>query len=275
MNTHANHVTARPFVGRIGLWIKGLRLVCHLLLGAGLAPFVPLMGRRSFRLVRWWHGRMLRILNIRLEIDGERPVGPTLIAANHCSWLDIVVLGHAFDAAFISKAEVDGWPLVGAFARASGTLFLARGTGRTRETTEQIQSVLDSGRSALLFPQGTTTRETQPQRFYARLFAAAIEGNYPVLPVAVRYCDDSTPADMHHALAPWVDEAQLWPHFRDLFRLRGMTAQLRLCAPIDSQGYDRRSLAEASRIAISHRQAMAAAQQTRAPAHRPRPRSAA
>lgn len=274
MTTHARHSDTRPFAGRIALWIKGLRLVCHLLLGAVLAPCVPLLGHRSFRLVRWWHGRMLRILNVKLQIEGERPTEPVLIAANHCSWLDIVVLGHAFDAAFISKAEVDGWPLVGSFARASGTLFLARGTGRTRETTEQILSVLQSGRSALLFPEGTTTRDTQPKRFYARLFAGAIEGGYPVLPVAVRYCDDHTPAGMHHALAPWVNESQLWPHFRDLFRLRGLTAQLRLCAPIDSRGYDRRSLAEASRIAISHRQAMAAAQQRPDARRQPEPRSA-
>ena len=97
-----------------------------------------------------------------------------------------------------------------------------------------------------------------PRRFHARLFAAAIEGEYPVLPVALRYCDDTTPADMHHALAPWVNEAALWPHFRDLFRVHDMRAQVRLCAPIDPRGYDRRSLAEASYLAISHRQSMAA-----------------
>ena len=264
----------RPLIGRLSLCLKGLRLAALLLLGVILLPAVPLIGNRSWHLVRWWHGRMLRVLNIEVEIDGEVPVGPTLIVANHCSWMDIIVLGHAFNASFVSKAEIGGWPLVGSFARAAGTLFLARGAGKTSETSEKIRSVLAAGRSVLFFPEGTTTTDPQPKRFHARLFAAAIDGGYPVLPVALRYCDDTTPPDMHHALAPWVNEAALGPHFKDLFRVHDMRAQLRLCAPIDPRGFDRRSLAEASYMAISHRQSMAAIKARREAAARP-PRSAA
>lgn len=249
---------ARPLLGRLATAWKGLRFAGLLLIGLVLLPTMPLIGNRSWHLVRWWHGRLLRVLNVRLEIDGERATEPTLIVANHCSWLDIVVLGHAFNAAFVSKAEIGGWPVVGAFARAAGTLFLTRGAGQTHETSARIRSVLESGRSVLFFPEGTTTPDPLPKRFHARLFAAAIDGDYPVLPVALRYCDDTTPADMHHALAPWVNEAALWPHFRDLLRLRELRAEVRLCAAIDPRGYDRRSLAEASYLAISHRQSMAA-----------------
>ncbi|MES1926480.1 phospholipid/glycerol acyltransferase [Salinisphaera sp. T31B1] len=202
---------------------------------------------------------MLRVLGVTLELDGQPLAGPALIVANHSSWLDIVVLGHVFNTSFVSKAEIGGWPMVGSFARAAGTLFLARGAGKTGETSAQIRQVLDSGRSVLFFPEGTTTWDPQPRRFHARLFAAAIEGGYPVMPVALRYCDDTTPADMHHALVPWVDEAPIWPHFRDLFRVHDLRAQVRVCAAIDPRGYDRRSLAEASFHAISHRQMMAAA----------------
>ncbi|GAB3681415.1 lysophospholipid acyltransferase family protein [Salinisphaera aquimarina] len=250
---------ARPLIGRLSLCVKAARLIGLVLLGLILLPIVPLIGTRSWKLVRWWHGRMLRVLNVTLEMDGAPLTGPALIVANHSSWLDIVVLGHAFNASFVSKAEIGGWPLVGAFARAAGTLFLTRGAGKTGETSEQIRSVLDAGRSVLFFPEGTTTTDPQPRRFHARLFAAAIDGGYPVMPVALRYCDDTTPPDMHHALVPWVDEAPIWPHFRDLFRVHNIRAQIRICAAIDPRGYDRRSLAEASYNAISHRQMMAAA----------------
>lgn len=248
----------RPLIGGLSLCLKSLRLAGVLLLGVALLPAVPLIGNRSWKLARWWLGRMLGVLNVGIEIDGELPAGPALMVANHCSWLDIIVLGHAFNASFVSKAEIGSWPLVGSFARAAGTLFLARGAGQTSETSAKIRSVLDAGRSVLFFPEGTTTTDPQPRRFHARLFAAAIDGGYPVLPVALRYCDDTTPADMHHALAPWANEAALGPHFRDLFRVHDMRAQLRLCAPIDPRGFDRRSLAEASYMAISHRQSMAA-----------------
>lgn len=251
----------RPLNGRLSQCAKALRLAGLLLLGITLLPLVPFVGKRSWKIVRWWHGRMLRVLRVRLEVDGEPLAGPALIVANHCSWLDIIVLGHVFDASFVSKAEIGGWPLVGSFARAAGTLFLSRGAGKTGETSASIRSVLDAGRSVLFFPEGTTTTDPQPLRFHARLFAAAIDGGYPVMPVALRYCDDTTPPDMHHALVPWVNEAALWPHFRDLFRVHDLRAQVRICAAINPRGYDRRSLAEASYTAISHRQMMAAAKE--------------
>lgn len=258
--------------GRAAVALKALRFAGLVLLATVLLPTVPLLGsRRAHRIVRWWHGRALRVLGVQLTIDGKAPAQPMLIVANHCSWLDIIVLGHAFDAAFVSKAEIDGWPLVGRFARAAGTLFLARGAGQTGETTRRILAVLDSGRSVLFFPEGTTTVSPMPQRFHARLFAAAIEGGYPVLPVGLHYRDESTPADRHHTTIPWVDGAPLWPNFRNLFRLRRVEAALRPCEPIDPHGRDRRALAAASEQAISRRQATADAQ----PRGGPQPGSAA
>lgn len=264
MSTTSSFATDHPLLGRLGLTCKVLRFVGVLLLGTLLLPAVPLLGRRSKYLVNWWLGRMLNALHVRLDIDGNVPAGPMLVVSNHCSWLDILVLGRVFNTAFVSKAEVGGWPLVGSFARAGGTLFLDRGQGKTGQTSAAIREMLASGRSVLFFPEGTTTPDPAPRRFHARLFAAAIEGGYHVLPVSLRYRDDTTPPGMHHALAPWVDEAALWPHFRDLFKLREICAEIRVCAPLDPCGYDRRSLAEAARMAVAHRQAVAAARGVRA-----------
>jgi 1-acyl-sn-glycerol-3-phosphate acyltransferase len=243
----------RPLHSRLSLAIKSLRFMALVALAVVVAPGVGLLGARAIRVIRWWYGRVLGVLGVRLAIDGQSPAGPQLIVANHCSWLDILVLGHVFDAAFVSKSEIGGWPLIGRYARAAGTLFLTRGAGQGGETTNQILSVLKSGHSVLLFPEGTTLANLRPKRFHARLFAAAIDGGYPVLPVALRYCDETTPADMHHALAPWT-EKRLWPHFRDLFRLRYLRAQLRLCPPLYPGGHSRRGLAQAAQRAIDHRQ---------------------
>ncbi|MDA3921879.1 MAG: lysophospholipid acyltransferase family protein [Salinisphaera sp.] len=259
MSATSSHIdTDHPLLGRVGLWLKALRFAGVLLLGTVLLPVVPLLGQRSKHLVNWWLGRMLNALHIRLDIDGTPPSGAALVVSNHCSWLDILVLGRVFNTAFVSKAEIGGWPLVGSFARAGGTVFIHRGSGKTGETSAQIRANLDAGRSVLFFPEGTTTSDPNPRHFHARLFAAAIDGDHPVLPVSLRYCDATTPPGMHHALAPWVNEAALWPHFRDLFKLREMHAEIRICALLDPRGYDRRSLAEASRNAVAHRQAVAA-----------------
>lgn len=262
MSETSSHIAHdRPLLGRIGITLKALRFAGVLLLGTILLPVVPIAGRYSKHIINWWLGRMINALDIRVDIDGTPPAGAALVVANHCSWLDILVLGRVFNTAFVSKAEISGWPLIGSFARAGGTVFIHRGSGKTGETSAQIRRQLDGGRSVLFFPEGTTTPDPNPQRFHARLFAAAIDGSYPVLPVSLRYCDATTPPGMHHALAPWVNEAALWPHFRDLFKLREMRAEIRICAPIDPRGYDRRSLAEASQQAVAHRQSMAASQQ--------------
>ncbi|WP_423823253.1 lysophospholipid acyltransferase family protein [Salinisphaera sp. SPP-AMP-43] len=263
MSTTSSFATDHPLLGRVALGFKAVRFACVLLLGVLLLPAVPLLGRRSKYLINWWLGRMLNALHVRVDIDGNVPSGPMLVVANHCSWLDILVLGRVFNTAFVSKAEVGRWPLVGSFARAGGTLFLDRGQGKTGETSTSIQDMLASGRSVLFFPEGTTTPDPNPRRFHARLFAAAIDGGYNVLPVSLRYCDDTTPPGMHHALAPWVNEAALWPHFRDLFKLREIHAEIRVCAALDPRGYDRRSLAEAARMAVAHRQAVAASRGVR------------
>ena len=251
-------ISHRARLGRAAVAIKALRFAGILLLGLVLLPTLPLLGANADRLARWWYGRILRILGVEIATHGRWPAQAALIVANHCSWLDIVVLGQVFNAAFVSKAEIGGWPLVGRFARAGGTLFLDRGAGQTGDISRRIQAVLAAGRPVLFFPEGTTTADPLPQRFHARLFAPAIDGGFPVLPVALRYCDETTRPECHHDLAPWVNDEPIGPHFRAFFQLRRIRVDVRLCALFDPAGYDRRGLAEASRQAISHRQATAA-----------------
>lgn len=239
--------------GPIALAAKSLRFATLVLFALSMVPLVPIFGRRTADVARWWHGLALRALGVSLRIDGTLPAQPVVIVANHCSWLDIVVLGHVFRASFVSKAEVQRWPIVGWLARAVGTLFLPRGAGQTREIGEAIRQTLADNRSVVLFPEGTTARTPIPERFHARLFATAVDEGFDVLPVAVRYSDEHTPPEQHQALVPWVN-ADLWPNFVGLFKLRRVTAEIRICETIRPAGFDRRGLAEASRQAIVERQ---------------------
>ena len=43
--------------------------------------------------------------------------GAALTVANHVSWTDILVLGRLVDAGCVAKAEIAGWPLIGALTR--------------------------------------------------------------------------------------------------------------------------------------------------------------
>ncbi|ODU97561.1 MAG: hypothetical protein ABT20_18525 [Rubrivivax sp. SCN 70-15] len=74
----------------------------------------PWLGAHSRReRVRWWAAKMLRMLGIELRVQGRFRPGAKLIVANHVSWLDVMSV-HAVcpEARFVSKADVQRWPLV-------------------------------------------------------------------------------------------------------------------------------------------------------------------
>lgn len=236
-------------LGTGGALLRGLRLAAHIGIGFGVL-FALAFVKHPGHLAGWWYRRFLRIMGVEIETIGPRPVGSCLVAANHVSWLDIIILGALLDAAFVSKAEISQWPVIGHFARRTGTVFLPRGAGRTQEATQRLAGALNAGRAVILFPEGTTSDTFLPDRFYPRLFAGAIEANSPVQPVALHYLPTNRQTG-HHPLAPWVDDASLPSHFRRLFRLPQLRVRVTYCPSLATGGCERRYLSEASRHAVS------------------------
>ena len=104
------------------------------------------------------------------------------------SWLDIFVINAAYPAAFISKAEVRDWPLIGWLAAKNETVFLRRGSrGHARIVNAEIASLLGRGRQVALFPEGTTTDGSHVHPFHAALLQPAIDAGAPIQPLALCY----------------------------------------------------------------------------------------
>ena len=57
------------------------------------------------------------------ELVRDRAV---LLVSNHVSWADILVIGSIAPVAFMSKAEIAKWPLVGITAKMQRTVFVDR-----------------------------------------------------------------------------------------------------------------------------------------------------
>ena len=65
--------------------------------------------------VQAWAHSMLACAGVELRVLGEVPQnGPVLLAANHISWLDILVMHAARHCRFVSKSDIEHWPLPGA-----------------------------------------------------------------------------------------------------------------------------------------------------------------
>jgi 1-acyl-sn-glycerol-3-phosphate acyltransferase len=197
-------------------------------------------------IVSWWYRRLCRVLGLRLVVRGT-PERPALLIANHVSWLDIPVLGAQGPAAFLAKAEIGAWPLIGWMAWIAETLFIERGANQAPALIAAVGGRVRDGRSVVVFPEGTTSDGTGLLRFHPRLFAAARESRAPMQPVAIRYGTNEAP----DATAPFIGDDSLVPHLLRVLRHEGLRVEVSFLPVIETIGLDRRALAERSRTAIA------------------------
>lgn len=219
-----------------------------------MALLYPLLGNQlRLSLKRRWSERLLRILGIRLNADlGELPAG-SLLVANHVSWLDVYVINGAQPAAFVSKAEVRQWPVIGWLAARTDTIFLRRGSrGHARIINTEIAAVLNKGRCVALFPEGTTTDGGALLHFHAALLQPAIEAGRPIVPLAISYHD----VQGQRSTAPaYVGDMSLWQCLQAILATRNLEARLQAGPALATSdgAISRRDLAAQARQAIASR----------------------
>ena len=228
-----------------------LLLALHVLLGLLLTPLlVKRHGNGAWRtnpyVTSWWHNRLADILGVQVSVAGHRPVTPALLASNHVSWLDIVVLGGLTHTDFLSKHEVRRWPVIGWLAARSGTLFIRRGNGEAAVVSAQIGERLRDEGLLTLFPEGTTTDGRSVRPFFSRLFSAALDTGTDVVPVALRYHINGE----HDPVAPYTDERSLGENLRGLLARERTQVHVIFGEPITLRDHTRKQVAELARTAV-------------------------
>lgn len=217
---------------------RGFLLLASLLFGALRFAATSLWQRlrgsciSPMQRAEWMHfcGRMvLAALGIRYRVEGTPPTGSTLIAANHLSYLDIVIFSAALPAAFVAKHDIGSWPGFGQLARMGGAIFVDRISRVSAwETAEEMTQRLAARVPVVLFPEGTSTDGSDVLRFHSTLFAPAVEAALPVVPAAVFY--ETTVSGAECDLCWFGDEAFL-PHLLRVLRVEGFTAVVRFGTP--------------------------------------------
>lgn len=191
-------------------------------------------------LMQRWCRVIARVVGLHVAVSGEPCGEPVLVACNHKSWIDIIVLGATLNGAFVSKAEIADWPLVGFFARSGGrTLFINRGELRSfQDLGGDLIGRLRDGERVIFFPEGTVSGPEPLLRFKPRLFAAAQAARCAVQPVALSYVGGDGAA-----LAPMRMEEGFGPHCMRFLRARRTEVLLEFLPPIETAGSDVRTLA--------------------------------
>ena len=238
-------------VGLRAVW-RLLRCTAHIVHGLAivLLRFDAIDAPQRHACICSWSKKMLHVMGISMRIEGAAHGGGVLLAANHVSWLDITVLHAAMpQARFVSKADIQSWPLLSHLANAAGTLYLERERKRDAlRVVHLIAQALSEGQTVAVFPEGTTSDGRTLLPFHANLFQAAIATSTPVQPVALRF------ADARGAISPAVEFVGATTLIESLWRVacgEGIVAHVALLPVRPSVRTQRRMLARALRDDIA------------------------
>ena len=189
-------VTSAVRVSLVVLWTGFWLVVAFLVHGLTRGHSVPLYLARKA-----WAPGALWLVGASLEVSGTEDFdfsNSYLFVANHSSQVDIPVVFAALDTPlrFLAKEELRRVPMVGAFIRAMGMVFIDRGQSESaRASIDQLAQALEGGMSLMAFPEGTRSADGSIQQFKTGAFVAAIKAGVPVVPVLIHGAAEVIPAN--------------------------------------------------------------------------------
>ena len=172
-----------------------------------------------------------------------------LFIANHLSWLDILVLAGKTGSAFVAKADMAPWPVIGWLATLNNSVYVAREQRLdVHAQALAMKAALETGQPLTLFPEGTTGDGRTLLPFRSSLVASVTPPpqGISIQPVAIDY---GTAA----AEIAWVDDEPVGHNaLRVMSRARRLPVTLHFLEPLDHADFThRKAIAAHSREAIA------------------------
>ncbi|HWB19630.1 MAG TPA: lysophospholipid acyltransferase family protein [Phycisphaerales bacterium] len=169
-------------------------------------------GRNVIALMFWWTFiawviRSFMKLAYRLRIEGVENVperGPIIYISNHQSHFDPPLIGSIVrDRPFSPMARDTLFKIPGLawFMRTIGTIPLKRGGSGDKAALARALEELHAGRTVLIFPEGTRTKDGAIGEFKPGVMLLVKRGMADVVPVAIEGVYDIWPA---HSSCPGV-----------------------------------------------------------------------
>src|SRR5215467_15408092 len=175
----------------VAVWV-GIVLATILFgLPAILAAFVPPRGDWFLRFARGWARTILFFSGVPVRVlHRERLTGSrgSIVVSNHESYADILVLLSSLPlpVRFLAKRGIFRVPVLGWSIRAAGFVPVDRGDrSRSFATVETALKRLGKGRSLVVFPEETRTRNGELSPFKKGAAMLASKTGFPILPVGI------------------------------------------------------------------------------------------
>jgi long-chain acyl-CoA synthetase len=128
----------------------------------------------------------------RLQSNGVEnlPEGPCIIAPNHQSFLDGLIIVAALkmrtlkNSYFYAKKKHVNNPFLRFLARTNNVIVMDMNKD-LKESIQKLAEVLKKGKNIVIFPEGTRTKTGKPGEFKKTFAILSTELNIPVVPVAI------------------------------------------------------------------------------------------
>ena len=213
--------------------------------------FILIKSNLRFFLPLIFHKFLLKVLGVRVLITGTPSNRkPLILIGNHCSYLDIIILGSILPVCFVAKSEIKGWFLFGLLASLQNSIFIDRRNLRTLESLKKVSKNLSTNFAMIIFPEGTTNNGKKVLKFRTSLFK--IFEDDPTLGLqnfSLCYTHiNSMPLDnrMRPNIA-WYGEMSLLTHLKRLLNYSSIRAKLQFHPMNVPYGIKRKVISEQSR----------------------------
>lgn len=149
--------------------------------------------------------------------------GGIVIAANHISWFDPLVIAHALwdndrPPRFLAKESVFRVPIAGSIITSAGQIPVYRETQEAVAAVRDAITAVDAGECVVVYPEGTITKDPNMWPMAGKTGAAriALATGRPVIP-----------------MAQWGAMDVIRPYKKELRLLPRKTMRVRIGEPVD------------------------------------------
>jgi 1-acyl-sn-glycerol-3-phosphate acyltransferase len=192
--------------------------------------------------MRRWCKLGCAALGVRVTVRGTLPKDAQYLVANHLGYIDILVLGAQANAAFVSRADVEHWPVIGWLAKQFDTVFLERSKKRDLPTVNAgLKERLERGEIIVMFPEGTSSSGEGLLPFRSPLLGPPAEHGSAVAAACIRYATGTgDPAPMN--CVAWWGDMDFAAHASAMLSVTRIDATIDF-APTARRDSDRKQLA--------------------------------
>jgi len=189
--------------------------------------------RRQSPIVRAWFVFVRELLQIKVTLIDRKNLSrrQKIFLGNHISYLDIIVLGAAFDCFFVAKSDVASWPVFGFLSKIGGTIFISRQRTQIKNQIPLLKKHIERRKSLFLFPEGTTSNGRRVLPFKSSLLnVLPLLHKKPVIqPISLAYTHINgrhMATQEDYDTAAWYGDMTLAPHLWNVFKQQSLHATI-------------------------------------------------